>query len=93
MFCHTMPSTLISVGEYAFFYTNISTITIPEGVTRIGEYCFYECSSLTNIQLPTSLLYIGENAFKNTKLVKIEVPKNCVIRRQAFEDSCKVIRK
>ena len=25
---------------------------IPEGVTSIGDSCFNECTSLTNIQLP-----------------------------------------
>ena len=29
-----LPSTLISIGDIAFWFTNISTITIPEGVTK-----------------------------------------------------------
>ena len=40
------------IGEYTFSHTNISTITIPEGVTSIGDNCFNECRSLTNVELP-----------------------------------------
>ena len=73
---------------------------IPEGVTSIGNNCFYECSSLTNIELPSSLISIGDYAFgheydweSKVPLKQVEVPKNCKIGYKAFEDDCKVIRK
>ena len=69
-----------SIGYGAFSHTNISSITIPEGVTTIGNRCFYECSSLKNIELPTTLISIGDNAFSThstfnieTKIVKMKV--------------------
>ena len=39
-----------------FSNTNIESIKIPEGVTKIGNYCFEYCSELTNITLPSSLI-------------------------------------
>ena len=48
---------------------------VPEVVTSIGNYCFNGCSSLTNIQLPSSLISIGGNAFYNTKLKQVEIPE------------------
>jgi hypothetical protein len=33
-------------------------------VTSIGSRAFYDCQSLTNIELPTSLSEIEENAFR-----------------------------
>ena len=33
---------------------NIKTVKINNGVTSIGEYTFYDCSSLTDITIPNS---------------------------------------
>ncbi len=40
-----------------------STSEIPEEATKIGDYAFYECSSLTSVSLPTTLTSIGSSAF------------------------------
>jgi hypothetical protein len=40
-----------------------SSYTIPEGVTSIGEYAFYQASSLTSITIPASVTSIGNDAF------------------------------
>ena len=75
-----LPKVMKSIGYGAFSHTNISSITIPEGVTTIGNRCFYECSSLKNIELPTTLISISDNAFSThstfnieTKIVKMKV--------------------
>ena len=38
-----LPTTMRRIGDRAFSETNISTITIPEGVTTIGDGCFENC--------------------------------------------------
>ena len=40
-----------------------STTIIPESVTSIGSYAFYDCSSLTSITIPEGVTSIGERAF------------------------------
>ena len=64
-----------------------------EGITSIGKECFYECKSFTSVQLPSSLRSIGENTFSFTNIEKVEVPNNCIIGKNAFDDDCEVIRK
>lgn len=48
---------------------------IPEGVIKIGNNCFENCSPLTNIKLPYSLKEIGCNAFSHTGITTIIIPE------------------
>ncbi len=41
-------------------------LTIPDSVTSIGKYAFYNCSGLTSITIPDSVTSIGKDAFYNT---------------------------
>ena len=55
----------------------ITSVTIPEGMTTIPSYVFYNCSSLTSITIPDSVTNIGENAFYNCNgLTRIDVSEN-----------------
>ena len=68
----TIPSTVnynnksysvTSIGNSAFFYcSGLTSITIPEGVTSIGDGAF-EYSGLTSITIPESVTSIGNDAF------------------------------
>ena len=50
--------------QYPIGNTRIS-YTIAEGVTSIGTYAFYRCSSLTSIAIPTSVTSISSSAFSD----------------------------
>ena len=45
--------------------TNITKVTIEEGVTSIGEYAFRDCTILTSVTISNSVTIIGEYAFYN----------------------------
>ena len=42
-------------------------VTIPDGVTSIGDDAFSYCESLTSITIPDSVTSIGMNAFWGCK--------------------------
>ena len=43
--------------------TLVTDLVIPEGVTSIAKYAFYDCSSLTSVTIPASLTSIDNSAF------------------------------
>lgn len=46
--------------------TNITDVTIADGVTSIGDWAFYNCTALAEITIPDSVTSIGGSAFYNT---------------------------
>ena len=59
---------------------------IPNTVTSIGNYAFFYCSGLTDIEIPNSVTSIGYQAFYNCDaLTSIEIPNSVTsIGYQAF---------
>ncbi len=73
-------SACISIGNYAFKNSGITSINLPEGLVRIGKEAFYVCSKLENIALPSSLSEVGGGAFLNCALIKeITIPNKLTI--------------
>ena len=54
----------------------VTQLTLPEGVTSIGELAFRGCSSLTSITLPEGVTSIGNTAFSGcSSLTAITLPE------------------
>ena len=71
--------------------SNLTSVTIPDGVEIIDASAFFGCISLTSINIPTSLTNLGESAFSDCeKLSSSIVLPNSVtkIGRFAFSN-CK----
>ena len=48
----------------SFAPAGLTEYTIPDSVTSIGKYAFYNCSSLTSVTIPDSVTTIGDYAFE-----------------------------
>ncbi len=63
-----------------------TSYAIPNGVTSIGYWAFYDCYSLTSITIPDSVTSIGTMAFEDcSSLTSITIPDSVTsIDRHAF---------
>ena len=84
----TIPDNLgiTGIGDYVFHEDNdIEVVTIPNGVTRIGNSAFLD-SSIHQVNLPEGLLEIGEEAFSHCSNLKtVVLPQSLeIIEDNAF---------
>ena len=49
--------------NFAYGLTKLTSLTIPNSVTEIGDCAFNGCSGLTNVTIPNSVISIGRHAF------------------------------
>ncbi len=80
---------LIVNGELnSFAPAGLTTYNIPDNVTKIGSWVFYDCGNLTSVTIPDSVTEIGYDAFACcSSLNSITIPKGVTfIDEYAFED-------
>lgn len=88
-----LPSTLKTIGSYAFWSGNdtsssLTSLVIPDKVKKIEYGAFMECDKLTSIQLPDGLESIGDQAFSGCRSLRNVVIPSSVsyIDETAFSD-------
>ncbi|WP_289067186.1 leucine-rich repeat domain-containing protein, partial [uncultured Alistipes sp.] len=68
---------------------SLTSITIPNSVTSIGDYAFYWCSSLTSITLPDGMTKIGDYVFYGcSKLTSITIPDSVTTIGESAFSNC-----
>jgi len=77
------------IGYFTFFHSeHLTTIAIPDSVTKICEDAFADSTNLTSIILPKGLTKIEGHVFAGcTRLASVTIPSSVVsIDNQAFYD-------
>ena len=70
-----IPASTEEIGSTCFLYSKLETVTLNEGLKKIGDGAFNNCTSLSSITLPSTLEEIGMEAFLNDKaLTAINIP-------------------
>lgn len=73
---YTLPSTVTTVGDYAFRNCRIETFHFADGLTSIGKYAFYN-SSVKEVSLPSTVKQIPTGLFqKCADLTTVHLGKN-----------------
>ncbi|MFV0472468.1 MAG: leucine-rich repeat domain-containing protein [Paludibacteraceae bacterium] len=65
------------IEKYAFKYSYLQTVHIPDSVTIIKDGAFYWCQNLQNINVPQNVKIIGQDVFDGCKYLRdVEIPQN-----------------
>lgn len=68
-------SRLTTIGDSAFEYARITSLTLPQSVTTIGNSAFGN-SLIESLTLSAQLTSIGESAFAYTNITSVTIPQS-----------------
>jgi hypothetical protein len=72
---YTIPGGVETIGEYAFYYVSMTSVTISSGVRSI-EYGAFVGNQLTSVTIPASVTLIRNVAFHDNPLTSVSIGAN-----------------
>lgn len=85
----TIPNSVNCLGIASFdTVEGLETIAIHDNIDVIDEYAFCNCTSLKEINIPSSIKNIGSCAFFNTSLTSVSIENRKIkVHKDAFEQT------
>lgn len=86
---NSIPIDAFYNSDFFIAKTNLTSITLPNSVTSIGDYAFDGCTGLINLTIPNSVTSIGKYTFSGcTGLTKITIPNSVTSIGEAIFVGC-----
>ena len=63
-----------AIAEKAFYYSTLSSVSIGDGVTSIGDFAFYSCPNLVDVAIGNGVTSIGTSAFHWCNALRCGLP-------------------
>jgi hypothetical protein len=84
----TIDATATSIAYAAFAGSLITSITLPNSVTKIPDYAFAESFNLTKVELGNAVSSIGTGAFRSAGIFSISLPTSLrILANNVFQSS------
>lgn len=72
--------------------SSVAKLVVKDGVTRLGSFAFYKCTSLVEVSLPESIGAFGSYCFAEcSQLISLTIPSKVTVIPQGFCSGCKKI--
>ena len=85
----TVPGNYQAIDDAAFSGRSVESISLPEGLIKIGERAFENCDKLLTVNIPSTVREIGRGAFSGCKLLKkVDLNDNIKRIRQSTFSNC-----
>jgi BspA type Leucine rich repeat region (6 copies) len=73
-FDNIIPTTVTNIAGFLFQNEVQDSITIPDSVSSVGDYCFFNCTYLTEVKLSHNLTAINNGVFEYCGISSLEIP-------------------
>lgn len=80
---------VVSIGEKAFYNTNVEKVEMPKDLKEVGSYCFANCKKLKEIKFNSKETNFGQSAFEDSSVKKVTLPTNLQKISKAMFKNCK----
>lgn len=89
---HVMKMAIKDYRGYAYsfmqYIQTVKSAIFPEGVERLGAWCFLGCENFQEISLPSTLKSISYQVFERSGIISCVIPDGCKMSYGVFDD-CK----
>ena len=90
---YTVPGTVGSIDKYAFAGAQLTSLTVPDSVTSIGEGAFSGCTKLKSVRLSQNLTKLEASLFSGcAALAEISIPDSVKELGRAVFSGCASLR-
>lgn len=80
---------VVAIGEYAFENSNITSISIPSSVKKLGYAAFSYCSNLHTLTIPNSVTTLRERLFMGSGISSLTIPNSVISIEASAFSGCK----
>ena len=73
-----IPNPDCVIGNSCFSNSQVSSVTLPQGMKKLGRHVFFYCLNLTSLTLPEGMEEIGMMCFGSCNLTTVNLPSTMV---------------